>query len=145
MEIDHICFTYHVACTMYVVFIYVIRGDIPRNNRPFSCTWEMIRVFSGCAFRNFIRRSHGKTELNAPLYLRISDEQVLWTNWMEHIVLQGLFELQTVWWHYNDVIMGAMASQITSLTIIYLTVYSSADQRQHQSSASLAFVWWIYR
>ena len=32
--------------------------------------------------------------------------------------------------HYNDVIMGAIASQITSLTIVYLTVYSSADQRK---------------
>ena len=36
--------------------------------------------------------------------------------------------------------MGAMASQITSLTIVYSTVYSGADQRKHQSSASLAFV-----
>ena len=44
--------------------------------------------------------------------------------------------------------MGAMASQITSPTIIYSTVYSGADQRKLQSSASLAFVrgggvhWW---
>ena len=49
-------------------------------------------------------------------------------------------------YHYNDVIMGAMASQITSLTIVYSTVYSDADHRKHQSSASLAFVvgihWW---
>ena len=36
--------------------------------------------------------------------------------------------------------MGAIASQITSLTIVYSIVYSDADQRQHQSSASLAFV-----
>ena len=36
--------------------------------------------------------------------------------------------------------MGAIASQITSLTIVYSTVYSDADQRNHQSSASLAFV-----
>ena len=35
--------------------------------------------------------------------------------------------------------MGAIASQITSLTIVYSTVYSGADQRKHQSSASLAF------
>ena len=34
--------------------------------------------------------------------------------------------------------MGAMASQITSLTIVYSTVYSGADQRKHQSLASLA-------
>ena len=42
--------------------------------------------------------------------------------------------------HYSDIRMGAIASQITSLTIVYLTVYSDADQRKHQSSASLAFV-----
>ena len=47
--------------------------------------------------------------------------------------------------HYNDVIMGAMASQITSLTIVYSTVYSVEDQRKHQSSASLAFVWGSHR
>ena len=41
--------------------------------------------------------------------------------------------------------MGAMASQITILTIVYWTVYSGADQRKHQSSASLAFVWGIHR
>ena len=47
--------------------------------------------------------------------------------------------------HYDDVIMGAMAAQITSLTIVYSTVYSVADQRKHQSSASLAFVRGIHR
>ena len=41
--------------------------------------------------------------------------------------------------------MGAMASQITSLTIVYSTVYSGAYQRTHQSSASLAFVRGIHR
>ena len=47
--------------------------------------------------------------------------------------------------HYNDVIMGTVASQITSLTIVYSTVDSDADQREHQSSASLAFVRGIHR
>ena len=36
--------------------------------------------------------------------------------------------------------MSSIASQITSLTIVYSAVYSGADQRKHQSSASLAFV-----
>ena len=45
----------------------------------------------------------------------------------------------------NDVIMGAIASQITSLTIVYSTNHSDADQRKHQSSASLAFVRGIHR
>ena len=42
--------------------------------------------------------------------------------------------------YYNDVIMSAMASQITNITIVYSTVYSGANQRKHQSSTSLAFV-----
>ena len=48
-------------------------------------------------------------------------------------------------WHYSDVMMGAIASQITSFRIVCSTVYSDADQRKHQSSASLAFVRGIHR
>ena len=40
----------------------------------------------------------------------------------------------------SDVIMSATASQITGVSIVYSTVCSGADQRKHQSSASLAFV-----
>ena len=54
-----------------------------------------------------------------------------------HEIVQGT--------HYNDVIMGTIASQITSLTIVYSTVYSGADQGKHQSPASLAFVRGIHR
>ena len=56
-----------------------------------------------------------------------------------------LWRLRSVWHDYNDVIMGAMASQITSLTSVYATVYTYADQKKYQSSASLAFVWGIHR
>ena len=51
------------------------------------------------------------------------------------------FDIWRLLLYYDDVIMGAMASQITSLT----TVYSGLHQRKHQSSASLAFVRGIYR
>ena len=44
-------------------------------------------------------------------------------------------------WRHN----GAMASQITSLVIVYSTVNWGADQRKHQRSASLAFVRGIHR
>ena len=54
-------------------------------------------------------------------------------------------ERTRVEFHYTDVIMGAIASHITSLTIVYSTVYSDADQRKHHSSASLACVWGIHR
>ena len=41
--------------------------------------------------------------------------------------------------------MGTIASQITSLTVVYSIVYSDADKRKHQSSSSLAFVGGIHR
>ena len=42
--------------------------------------------------------------------------------------------------HYSDVMMMAMVSQIIGVSIVCSTVCSSADQRKHQSSESLAFV-----
>ena len=48
-------------------------------------------------------------------------------------------------WHYDDITMSLMTSQITSLTIVYSTVYADTDLRKHQSSASLAFVRGIHR
>ena len=56
------------------------------------------------------------------------------------------FTRKNIFHHYDDVIMSAIASQTTRLTIVYWSVYSGADQRKHQSSTSLAFVhgihWW---
>ena len=46
--------------------------------------------------------------------------------------------------HYGDVIMGTMATQITSLTIVFSTIYSGT-YKKHQSSASLALVRGIHR
>ena len=46
---------------------------------------------------------------------------------------------------YSDVIMGTMASQITSVSIVYSTICSGTDQRKHQSSVSLAFLREIHR
>ena len=45
----------------------------------------------------------------------------------------------------NNVIMGAMASQITGVSVVNSIVYSGSNQRKHQSSASLAFVRGIHR
>ena len=52
---------------------------------------------------------------------------------------------ESYWVHYNDVIMGTMAFQITSLMIVYSIIYSRSDHRKHQSSASLAFVRGIHQ
>ena len=62
------------------------------------------------------------------------------------LILRGCLRcLQVLLAHYDAVIMTTISSQITSLTVVYSTVYSDADQRKHQSSASLAFVWGIHR
>ena len=47
--------------------------------------------------------------------------------------------------HYIGVIMSAMSSQITGVSIVCSTVCSGADQRKPQSPASLAFVRGIHR
>ena len=48
--------------------------------------------------------------------------------------------------HYSDLIMSALASQITGVSVVWPTVCSGSYQRKHQSSASLSFVrgihWW---
>ena len=54
--------------------------------------------------------------------------------------VSGLLPSRMLYFHYNDVIIGAVASQITSITIVYSTVDSDVDLRKHQSSASPACV-----
>ena len=61
------------------------------------------------------------------------------------IILMYCYVHDNVLIHYGDIIMGAIASQITGLTIVFSTVYLDKDQRKHQSSASLAFVRGIQR
>ena len=68
---------------------------------------------------------------------------VMFPNMYIHCRLHSISENK--YSHYNDVIMTTVASQITGLTFVYSTVYSDTDQRKHQSSASLAFVWEIHR
>ena len=73
--------------------------------------------------------------------------------WFAFYVFSNILEIlhtcllgqSTPVFHYSDDIMGTMASQITSLMIVYLTVYTGADPRKHLSSASLAFVRGIHR
>ena len=57
------------------------------------------------------------------------------------IISQWHDSFSSLLWRHN----GENASQTTSLTIVYSIVYSDADQRKHQSSASLAFVRGIHR
>ena len=75
--------------------------------------------------------------LKVLFFCLIYDNHQLWNKAMKYVISR--------YYHYHDIIMGTMASQITSPTIVYSTVYSGTDQRKHQSSASLAFVREIHR
>ena len=68
-----------------------------------------------------------------------------WRKWHKVQHCAYVFDVEMAVMHYSYVIMGTIASQITSLTIVYSTVYSGAGQRKYQSSASLAFVRGIHR
>ena len=64
----------------------------------------------------------------------LSIKYMMKMGWNGFIELAGSIN----WWtlqstHYIDVIMGAIASLITSLTIVYSSVYSGANQRKHQA------------
>ena len=65
-------------------------------------------------------------------------ESRVWYEWQVSSVIPTAYCQE--WFHYSDVIMGGMASQITGVSIVNSTVCSGANQRKHQSSASLAFV-----
>ena len=49
-------------------------------------------------------------------YVSLHDVQSNIVPWKHDI------HVEPVWYHYGDVIMGAIAPQITSLTIVYSTV-----------------------
>ena len=57
----------------------------------------------------------------------------------------GKLYISYIKFYYSDVIMSAMASQITGISFAYSTVCSGADQRKHQSSESLYFLGGIHR
>ena len=62
-----------------------------------------------------------------------------------NILVAGMYWNREMHMQYNDVVNSAIASQITSLTIVYSSIYSDTDQSKHQSSVSLAFVRGIHR
>ena len=68
------------------------------------------------------------------------DTDSIWFNNLTVFVIHIIMLPRGTIYHYDDVIMSAIASQITSLTIVYSTVYPGADESKLQSSVSLAFV-----
>ena len=93
---------------------------------------RLTAYWQGCGYANVMRDGSFPQEMREALISKIS--------W-----IFNYYCVEFIWLHYSDVIIGVMASQITSLTICYSTVYSGADQWKHQSSASPAFVRGIHR
>ena len=87
----------------------------------------------------FLRTSYAESKWK-------SRKNFQWPNSLLSTVWFGITETESVPTEHNsDVMIGAMASQITSPTIVYSTIYLGADQRKHQSFASLSFVRGIHR
>ena len=110
-----------VACNdvLYLTFYY--------ENRFYSESWcpEMSDIFCNEALFGVLFDGHpNKLSVTMDSYHK---GPVMWN------------------FHYDDVIMTTLTSQITSLAVVYSIVYSGVNQRKHQSSASLAFVPGIHR
>ena len=113
--------TYYTLLLNMNVYIYEFIGAIAEENCPYLLTCNLSHVY------------HFKTSPVKRINILLWVTEPPWNLRRWAII------------HYDDVIMDSIASQITSLTIVYSIVHSGTDQRKHQSSASLAFVWGIHR
>ena len=113
----------NASCTMSSL---LVRGSIclpPISGKPVYRTGDLL-TFS---FYVFFHVSYLPIVVLNPEHLEIAKSI---TSWL--LTLPGLSAL-----HYNDAY--AMASQITSVSIVWSTVGSGAEQRKHQSFTSVAF------
>ena len=113
---------------------HIVVASVHRKVFKFHETLE--KYFSGCCSLPFEGTTifidaylYGGNWLSAVLYTRVC-------RWILHEKLMCLDRKQL--WHCSDVIMSSMASQITDVYIVYSAIRSGANQRKHQSSASLA-------
>ena len=114
--------------------------DLDNGHYLNQCSFIGVRSY--CSF-NLWEQIWVKFESNIKIFIYIEE------NTFRNVVCKMAAPLSRPWYvkyiHYNDVIMGTKAYEVTSLTIVYSSVYSGADERKHQSSASLAFVRGIHR
>ena len=105
----------------------------PKLSHLCGCRWSNTKQSLGTLM---ITKLNRKVEISLPDLLYNS----LVTRWRRSKWPPRFRCISTL--HCRDVIINAMASEITSLTIVYSTVYSGLDQIKHESSASLALVRW---
>ena len=118
-------------CRLYFIYIIMKHHDFLNSKFPMSETHPTSR--KGGKLILYIRHAN----------LVVNIWKLIWLASIE--ISTKIYTIVTGIIQYTDVIMGAMASQITSLTIVYSAVCSGADERIHQSSASLAFVRGMHR
>ena len=87
--------------------------------------YETLSPLWGCIIDPSLTMHYFVTEKCAHMCTFLWQNGTLWDMWLVHCGICAI--------HYTDVIMTTIASQITSLTVVYSTVYSDADQRKHQT------------
>ena len=124
-----------------ISFVYKIRFSAKFKNYWIwanEILFKMNYPILHCSVQNLKTIGYGQTrflfKMNYPILHEIP--YITQHPWTQH----SYSEL-----HYSDVTISMMASQITSLTIVYSTVHLGADQRKHQSSPAPAFVRGIHR
>ena len=121
------------------IFMVVTYLNPSKNISSYNCLFERIQIYLNFSTTSLDQRHNVMDKIVWMLSYRHHRE----VNTNHHIKRYHL-KISTPY-HYNDAIMGTIASQITSLTIVFSIVYSDTDHRKHQSSTSLAFVRWIHR
>ena len=125
-------FHHNIICTIrYVVFIVFFN----LSTLSISFYQKKLACWTKSHFLNWYVRHNASWTYRNKLKYNVNQNDITW----------GPGTDPEVTMHYDDVTMSAIASQITSLTIVYSTVYPGADQSKHQSFTSLAFVWGIHR
>ena len=131
----------HIYLTAYIFCSRARHNSNVPNLGNFNKTLTFTRAFTIRQSRlHLMIKEYNLVEIS--LYVATCSIAVQYTMMWVNIV-RGMVWIDV--FHYNDVIMDTIASQITSLTIVYSTVYSDADQSKNQSSASLAIVGGIHR
>ena len=140
-------FSFYIICILSAVHANTILIPWKLTRFMFICCFDVDALACRSEFesKGDWMSSSGETRIRRLASQEPTREQteILLTNFLtiEHQV-KNLTKKSI---HCGDAIMGTMASHITSLTVVYSTIYSGADQRKHQSYASLAFVRGIHR
>ena len=127
----------------------------PHSSRSIGSEWGICKNKNTGNRQTTSKHNKTKQQILSPLYAtslhphsRLSRKNVAAISvdsWIIYIHTCYVMHAVTWFWsHYSDVMMSAMVSQTTTVSIVCPTVGSGSEQRKHQSSASLAFVWGIH-